>query len=125
MMNLSLNAVLARTLSDLLLVEVCPGWTKERGTLTGGNYAFGTVLAKVAGKYQQLAPAGAGAAKVSFAVLGEDVDASAADAPGVVIARGAVVDADLLVWPAGITDAQKATALTELEARGIVARSAL
>jgi len=120
-----MKSTLAISLADLLLVEVASGWTKEKGTLTGGNYKIGTVLAKVTGKYKQLDPAGAGAAKVSFAVLGEDVDASAADKAGVVIPRGAVVDADLLVWPAGITDAQKATALSELEARGVVARAAL
>lgn len=120
-----MKSTLALTLADLLLVEVAAGFTKEKGTITGGNYAMGTVLAKVTGKFQQLNPGGTGAAKVSFAVLGEDVDASAADAPGVVIPRGAVVDADLLIWPAGITDPQKATALTELETRGVVARVAL
>ena len=50
---------------------------------------------------------------------------SAGDKPGVVIARGAVVEASNLVWPAGATDAQKATAITELEARGIVVRTSL
>jgi len=42
-----------------------------------------------------------------------------------VLARGAVVDVAGLVWPVGATDAQKAAALDELEARGIVARAAL
>lgn len=111
---------------DLLLVEVCPGWTKEKVTLLGGaNYSFGQVLAKVSGKYQVLDLAGTGAAKKSAAVLIEAVDATGGDQPGLVIARGATVDLAELVWPEGITEAQKATALDELNALGIVARTAL
>lgn len=115
-----------KTLGDLLLVEVAPGWTKEKGLLLlGANYPLGTVLAKVNGKYQVPDLAGAGAAKKAVAVLAENVDATAADAAGVVIARGAVVESTELLWPAGATDPQKVTALDELNALGIVARAAL
>lgn len=115
-----------KTLGDLLLVEVAPGWTKEKGLLLlGANYPLGTVLAKVSGKYQVLDLAGTGAAKKAAAVLAENVDATAADTAGVVIARGAVVESTELLWPAGATDPQKATALDELNALGIVARAAL
>jgi hypothetical protein len=113
-------------LGDLLLVEVCPGWTKGKGDLLAGTvYSLGQVLAKVAGKYQVLDPAGEGAAAQAAAVLGETVDASTGDKPGVVIERGAVVDLNELVWPAAITAPQKTTALDELVALGIVARAAL
>lgn len=115
-----------KTLGDLLLVEVAPGWTKEKGLLTlGVNYPMGTVLAKVSGKYQVLDLAGAGTANKAVVVLAENVDATAADTPGVVIARGAVVESVELLWPAGITDPQKVTALDELNALGIIARAAL
>lgn len=115
-----------KTLGDLLLVEVAPGWTKEKGLLLAGtDYPLGTVLAKVSGKYQALDPAGTGAVKKAAAVLAVNVDASAGDAPGVVIARGAVVEPTELLWPAGATDPQKATALDELNVLGIVARAAL
>ncbi|WP_207848891.1 MULTISPECIES: head decoration protein [unclassified Pseudomonas] len=111
---------------DLLLVEVCPGWTKDKITLLGGaNYAFGQVLAKVSGKYQALDFAGTGAAKKTVAVLIEAVDATAGDKPGVVVSRGAVIESAELTWPASVTEAQKATALDELNALGIVARAAL
>ncbi|MBC2658297.1 head decoration protein [Pseudomonas sp. MSSRFD41] len=111
---------------DLLLVEVSPGWTKDSVTLLGGaSYAFGQVLAKVSGKYQALDFAGTGAAKKSMAVLIEAVDATTGDKPGVVIGRGAVIDPAELTWPASTTEAQKATALDELNALGIVARTAL
>ncbi len=115
-----------KTLGDLLLVEVAPGWTKGKGTLLAGtNYAFGQVLAKVSGKYQVLDPAGSAASKKAVAVLGEAVDATAADKVGVTIERGAVVEVTELVWPAGITEAQKNTALDELTALGIVPRASL
>ncbi|KRP97478.1 hypothetical protein TX25_06120 [Pseudomonas lactis] len=115
-----------KDLGDLLLVEVAPGWTKQKATLLGGaNYAFGQVLAKVAGKYQVLDLAATGAAKKAAAVLGEQIGATAGDTPGVVIARGAVVAINELVWPEGITEPQKTTALDELNALGVVARAAL
>jgi hypothetical protein len=111
---------------DLLLVEVCPGWTKDKVTLLGGtNYPFGQVLAKVSGKYQALDTAGTGTAKKSAAVLIEAVDATAGDKSGVVVSRGAVIDSTELAWPVGVTEPQKATALDELNALGIVARTAL
>jgi hypothetical protein len=115
-----------KKLGDLLLVEVAPGWTKDQGTLlTGTDYPLGQVLAKVAGKYLVLDPVGSAAAKKAVAVLGEHVDATAGDMPGVLIARGAVVDINELVWPPAITAPQKTTALDELVALGIVARAAL
>jgi len=115
-----------KPLSDLLLAEVHPGWSKDAATFAAGAvYPQGAVLALVGGKYQALDPAGAGDAKKARAICAETVDATAGDKPGVVIARGAVVEASSLVWPAGATDAQKATAIAELDARGIVVRTSL
>jgi hypothetical protein len=115
-----------KTLGDLLLVEVAPGWTKDKVLfLAGANYPLGTVLASVSGKFQALDPAGSAAAKKAVAVAAESVDATAADASGVVIARGAVLDPTELVWLVATTDAQKLTALSDLNALGIVARAAL
>lgn len=115
-----------KTLGDLLLVEVAPGWTKQKGTLlAGSDYPLGSVLSLLAGKYRVLDPAAVDGTEKAVAVLAEHVDATAADAPGVVIARGATLELTELVWPAGITDPQKATALAELNALGIVARAAL
>lgn len=115
-----------KDLGDLLLLQVSPGWTKSKVTLLAGtDYPLGQVLAKVAGKYQTLEAAGSGAAKKAAAVLAERIDATASDQPGVVIARGAVVALAHLVWPSGITEAQKTTALDELNTLGIVARATL
>lgn len=114
------------TLSDLLLTEVCPGWTKSKVIFTAGSvYPLGTVLALVAGKYEALNLAGTAAQKKAAAVAADTVDATSADAAGTAICRGAVVELDYLVWPAAITAPQIATAITELEARTIVVRESL
>jgi hypothetical protein len=115
-----------KDLGDLLLVEVRPGWTRSKVTLLAGtDYPLGQVLAKVAGKYQQLDPAGTDDAKKAAAVLAEHIDATTTDQPAIVIAHGAVLALAELTWPAGITEAQKTTALDELNALGIVARATL
>jgi len=112
----------SKKLGDVLLIEVHPAWTKGSGVIAAGNHAIGTVLAKVSGKYQPVDFAGASAAKKAVAVLGEAVSATA-DAPvEVVIERGAVVAANELVWPETATDVQKATAIEDLAALGIVAK---
>jgi len=111
-----------KTLGEVLLIEVHPAWTKGSGVITAGNHAIGTVLAKVSGKYQPVDFAGSGAAKKAVAVLGCAINATA-DAPvEVVIERGAVVAAAELVWPETATDVQKAAAIDELAALGIVAK---
>jgi len=112
----------SKTLGDVLLIEVQPGWTKGAGTITAGNHPIGTVLAKVSNKYQPVDFAGSAAAKKAVAVLGEAINASSESTARVVIERGAVVAANELVWPSTATDAQKATALDDLAAVGIIAR---
>lgn len=117
---------LPKQLSDLLLIEVAPGWTKQRGTLLAGtDYPAGTVLSLADGKYQRLVPDAADGTEVATAVLTERVDATAADKPCVVIARGAVLALDELVWPAGITAPDITLALAALNAIGIVAHTPL
>lgn len=114
------------TIADVLILEVAQGWTKEVGVMAAGvAYQRGDVLAKVSGKYHIVDPAGAGDAAIAVGVLGDPVDATAADAKGVVIARGAVVDAAALIYPTGTTAPQIAAAVAQLESRGIVARAVL
>jgi len=111
-------------LGDVLLVEVAKGWTRERGVFAqhAEPYEVGTVLSLISGKYQRYDHSKADA---PAAVAAETIDAVAADKTGVVIARGATVATNGLIWPAAITDAQKATAIKRLEERGIVARATL
>lgn len=116
-------------IGDLLVREIS-GLSKERVMLAAGAaYAFGTVLATVGADYAEgatfeaLDPVAIDGTEKAFAVLAEAVDATTGAAPGLAIARMAIVNADELVWPAGITGPQKAAAIAQLEARGIVART--
>lgn len=112
-----------KTISDVLYLEVLPGWTKDSDVpLSGGAFVLGQVVAKAAGKYVELDPAAVDDTAVAAGVVAEDTDATDDDVVGPVIARGALVLTTGLVWPAGITDNQKALALAQLDARGIKAR---
>lgn len=116
------------TLGDVLLAEVLPAWTRQISTLAdlaGVDVPVGTVLAKVTGKYYPVDFAGSAGAEVAVAVLAEDKLAHNDDGDAVVIARGAVVNATGLVWPAGATSPNKATGTAALEAVGILVRTAL
>jgi hypothetical protein len=114
-------------LSDLLKWEIASRYSRDAVTLTSAvaaTWPAGTVLAQGAdGKYSPVNPGGTGAAKVSAAVLLDKVNVPAGDIASAALRRGAIVDPALLVWPAATTEAQIAAGLTELEARGIVARA--
>jgi hypothetical protein len=92
--------------------------------LSGENLEPGAVLGKVtvSGKYKELDPAAVDGSEAAAAILYDAVDASAADAEGVVILRLAEVHAGELIWPDGITPTEKTTALGELAALTIIAR---
>jgi len=111
-------------IGDVLLVEVAKGWTKDRGTYAQHTepYEVGTVLSVIGGKYQRYETGQNGA---QVAVAAERVNATAGDAPGVVIARGASVARDALIWPEGLTDVQRAAGFKRLDSVGIVARATL
>ena len=55
-------------------------------------------------------------------VLYDNVDASAADLAGVIVARDATVIKGSLEWAAAITAAQKESAYRDLASRGVIAR---
>lgn len=116
-------------LGDLLLHEVHPRWTRQKSTLAAlsADAPLGSVLGKVtaSGKYVPLAPAANDGSQNAAAVLAEDLAESVADQEGITIRRGAVLNAAALVWPAGATTNQKAAALAQLEALGIVAETVL
>ena len=114
-------------LSDVLLVEVKAGWTKQNGLLSATALALsiGVVLAQKAdGEFTPIDFAGTGLAKKAAAVLAVNVDESATAQKAVFIKRGATVAKNNLIFPAGATDEQIKTALAELEALGIVAENA-
>jgi hypothetical protein len=81
----------------------------------------GTVLGKITatGKYAPFDPSAADGSETAKTVALEDIDVpETGDEQTVVLVHG-VVMADELVWPSGITDAQKTAALESLSSGGI------
>lgn len=99
--------------------------SRDKATLVAGqNLTAGTVLGRITlgGKYTLHNPAATDGSQAAAAVLLTDCNASAADAPALILARLAEVKAALLTFKSGITAPQKATALADLAAHHIVAR---
>jgi len=92
------------------------------GTMTSGDY-YNIVVAKGSQKVVEFTPTTYDGRHIAAGVLHAAVDASSGDAAGVALVRGpAVVIESELGWAAAVTTAQKATALAQLKAAGIVAR---
>jgi hypothetical protein len=116
-------------MGDLLKYELNPNYTRESVTLLAGtDYPLGAVLGVVtaSGKYTLSPATGTDGSETAAAVLIEAVDASAADATGLVIIRGpALLSKAALVVDATIDDAAKfATKHGELIALGLIPRDA-
>ena len=112
---------------DVLKYEVNPNYTREVITLLIGTpYPVGSVLGKItaSGKYTLSPATGTDGSQVASAVLLYAVDATLADAVGIVVARGpAIVSRAGLAYEATVDDGAKITAkLAQLAAVGIVAR---
>ncbi|MGF6862509.1 hypothetical protein ABIE69_003097 [Rhodobacteraceae bacterium MBR-64] len=112
---------------DVLKYEVNPNYTREVITLLiGMPYPVGSVLGKItaSGKYTLSPATGTDGSQVASAVLLYAVDATLADAVGIVVARGpAIVSRAGLAYEATVDDGTKIAAkLGQLAAVGIVAR---
>lgn len=115
------------SMGDVLKYEVNPNYTREVVTLLAGMpYPVGSVLGKItaSGRYTFSTAAGTDGAETAIAVLLYPVDATLADATGIVVARGpAIVSRAALYYDGTVDDAAKITAkLGQLAAAGIVAR---
>ena len=115
------------SMGDVLKYEVNPNYTRETVTLSMGMpYPVGSVLGRItaSGKYKLATASGSDGAQVATAVLLYAVDATLADAVGIVIARGpSIVSRAGLAYGATVDDGTKITAkLAQLAAVGIIAR---
>ena len=119
------------TRGDLLKREFDPNYSRETVILKAGMaYPLGAVLGRITadGKYilsPHAAVTGSEGAEIANAVLIEAVDATAADAPALVIVRGPVIVADrALVFDASVADpAAQSLKHQQLAAHGIVVRA--
>lgn len=110
-----------------LVWEVLRDYTRETVTIASGAGKLepGMVLGKITtgGKYTTLAPAATNGSQNGAGILWDKVDASTADAPGVVMLRGpAIVNRHEIIWPDGATEAQITAAATALATIGIILR---
>lgn len=120
-------------LGDLVLATATPGsFTSEQVSFTitdgdtdfaAGDY-FHIVVARGSnyGQYTAVDPTKTDGSQIAAAILYAAVDATAADAACVVVDNDAEVNQHELVWPDGITAAQQAAAVEQLNSRGIFLR---
>ena len=114
-------------MGDVLKYELNPNFTRETITLLAGTaYPVGAVLGRItaSGKYKLATSGGTDGAQTAAAVLLSAVDASGADGPGIVIARGpAIVSKAALVFDSTVDDGAKtSTKHGQLTALGIIPR---
>ena len=115
------------SMGDVLKYEVNPNYTREVITLLQGmSYPVGSVLGKItaSGKYTLSPATGADGSQTAAAVLLYAVDATLADALGIVVARGpSIVSRAGLAYDATVDDGTKITTkIGQLAAVGIIAR---
>ena len=85
----------------------------------------GAVLGKVTadGQHKVLAPSASNGTQAVAGIAYAGTTTVAGETPQItLIARDAEVNQHELVWPTGITDSQKTTAISELSALGILVR---
>ena len=116
-------------LGDLLKYEAPNLYSRDRVTVAAGqNLGLGTVVGieTATGKVKVIDPAATDGSEVAVGVLATSVDASLIDREdGILIARHAVVADHALTWPAGITPLDKAAAIAQLKAAGVLVRHAV
>ena len=121
-------ATMTNTVGQFVKYEAPNSYSREDVTvLSGQNLAAGTVVGRVtaSGKIAAYTPGASDGTQNAMGVLVTGVNASAADATGVIIARHAItVDKTGLVWGAAVTtDTHKNTGVAALKALGILCRA--
>lgn len=115
------SATQAKNLGDLLKYEAPNLYSRDQGTVAAAQkLALGTVVGRetASAKLKALDPGASDGTEAVVGVLGNDIDATLIDREdAILIARHAIVARGALVWPAGISAAQKATAIEQLAAR--------
>jgi hypothetical protein len=115
------------TEGDVLKYEVNPNYTREIVTLLAGMpYPVGSVLGRItaSGKCTLSPDSGADGSQTVVGVLLYAVDATLADAVGIVLARGpAIVSRAALAYDGSVDDTGKiATKLGQIASLGIIVR---
>ncbi len=113
-------------LGDLLKYEAPNLYSRDRVTVAAGqNLPLGAVIGVVTatGKVKQIDPSATDGTQVAAGVLMQRCDAALAERDdGLMVARHAIVSDHALQWPTGITAAEKASAVAQLKALGVLVR---
>ena len=116
-----------KTETDVVKTEGPNRYSRDEVTIASGSgiVEVGAVLGKVtaSGEYRPVNPAASDGSQTASRVSLQRVNATSAAVPRtVVLSRHAEVVAQALVFAAGVNATQRATALSQLETAGIVAR---
>ena len=122
-----INEVL--NLGDLLKYEAPNLYSRDQVTVAAGqNLVLGTVVGidATTTKVKQIDLVATDGTEIAVGVLATSVDATLIDREdGILIARHAVVADHALTWPAGIAPLDKAAAIAQLKAAGVLVRHAV
>ena len=113
-----------KTPGAVVKYEAEAGYSRDEVTVASGQtLAVGDVVALDAnGKAVRLDPAASDSRAEAVGMMVSDADASGGDVLGIMIARHAIVADAALGFSDAVTAKQKATAIDQLKARGILAR---
>ena len=116
-------------LGDLLKYEAPNLYSRDQVTVAAGQIlALGAVVGVItaSAKVKVVDPSASDGSEVAAGVLIQAVDANLADRDdGLIAARHAIVADHALVWPTGITVAEKKSASAQLKALGILVRKGI
>lgn len=115
-----------KNLGDILKYEAPNLYSRDQDTVAAAqNLPLGTVVGRetATAKLKAIDPTATDGTETAVGVLGNDVDATLIDREdAILIARHAIVARGALIWPTGISNAQRAAAIEQLEALGILTR---
>jgi hypothetical protein len=117
-------------LGDLLKYEADKNYCREVVTVASGqDLKLGTVVGiKTATDEVKIVSTNdeeTDGSETAIGVILEDVDATSGEKKSLIIARGAIVASNVVIYPAGATDPQKKKIVKDLEIRGIVIRKSV
>lgn len=111
------DIVVGQTFSDQIKFVIADGATDF---IVGDE--FDVDVSVLSTTYVPLNPTATDGTQIAAGLSFGTYDATAADVPGLAVVRDAEVNGGELIWPAGITAAQMATAQGQLAAKGVITR---
>ncbi|MDG7056611.1 MAG: head decoration protein [Wolbachia endosymbiont of Penenirmus auritus] len=113
-------------LGDLLKYEASSLYSRDQITVAKGqNLKLGTVVGRDKDNAIKIInPTATDGTQTAIGVIINDVDAKE-NTKSVIVTRIAMLADHAVVWPTNITEEQKATAIKQLEARGVIIRKSV